>query len=343
MIYIKIIGLFKERDLDMLHFANSSWWYVFIPLTVAVIFFRYFLYKPLTYRYSLVSFIKKSTKFVLLPAYFFLALRFALFGLLLFLVGKPQLVDSKSSIKVEGVDIMMVLDASGSMAGYDDPREMKTRFNNAQQEAIKFIDKRENDQIGYIVFGTYAVVRCPLTLDHDMVKNLITESEPGMMGSSTSLFQGILIAAKSLQYSQSKSKIIIALTDGNPDEQDMKNKDAILEIVKKFGITLYAIGIGKSDMVYMNHPLYGMVQAFSGKANMQLLHAMTAQVGGKAFAAQDARELEQVYDMINKLEKSEYETTLYQRYIDYFMPYLVCALGIALVELFCSSFIWLLL
>lgn len=327
----------------MLHFANSSWWYVFIPLTIVVIFFRYFLYRPLTYRYSLASFIKRSTTRAFLPAYFFLVLRLALFGLLLFLVGKPQLVDSKSSIKVEGVDILMVLDASGSMSGYDDPREMKSRFNTAQQEAIKFIDKRNNDQIGYVIFGTYAVVRCPLTLDHEMVKDLITQSEPGMMGSSTSLFQGILLAAKSLQHSQSKSKIIIALTDGNPDEQDMKNKDAILEIVKKFGITLYAIGIGKSDMVYMNHPLYGMIQAFQGKANMQLLHAITQQVGGKAFAAQDARELEQVYDMINKLEKSEYETTLYQRYIDYFMPHLVCALGIALFELVCSSFVWLVL
>ena len=290
----------------MLHFANSSWWYVFIPLIIVVIFFRCFLYKPVTYRYSLASFLKTSTKFGMVPSYFFLFIRLALLGLLLFLVGKPQLVDSKSSIKVEGVDIMMVLDASGSMAGYDDPREMKTRFNVAQQEAAKFVDKRNNDQIGYIVFGTYAVVRCPLTLDHDMVKNLITESEPGMMGNTTSLFQGILLAAKSLQHSESKSKIIIALTDGNPDEQDMKNKDAILEIVKKFGIKLYAIGIGKSDNVYMNHPLYGMVQVFQGKANMQLLHAITHQVDGKAFAAQDARELEQVYDMINKIEKSEY-------------------------------------
>lgn len=306
-------------------------------------FFRYFLYKPSTYRYSLAAFLKKSSKLAFLPSYFFLTLRFALCALLLFLVGKPQLVDSRSSIKVEGVDIMMVLDASGSMSGYDDPREMKTRFNTAQQEAIKFIGKRVNDQIGYVLFGTYAVMRCPLTLDHQMAQDLITQSEPGMMGSSTSLFQGILLAAKSLQHSEATSKIIIALTDGNPDEQDIKNKDAILEIVKKFGIKLYAIGIGKSDMVYMNHPLYGMIQAFQGKANMQLLHAITQQVGGKAFAAQDARELEQVYDMINKLEKSEYETTLYQRYIDYFMPYLLCALGIALVELFFSTFVWLLL
>ena len=154
-------------------------------------------------------------------------LRLSILFLLLILIAQPQLIDKKSKITVEGIDIMMVLDASGSMSGYDDPREMKSRFNNAQQEAIKFIDKRENDQIGYVVFGTYAVVRCPLTLDHDMVKNLITQSEPGMMGSSTSLFQGILLAAKSLQYSQSKSKIIIALTDGNPDEQDIQNKDAI--------------------------------------------------------------------------------------------------------------------
>jgi len=291
----------------------------------------------------LAGFLKKTVRFGFLPVYFFIAFRLALLGLLLFLVGKPQIVDSRSSVKVEGIDIMMVLDASGSMAGYDDLRDMKTRFNVAQQEALKFIDKRINDQIGYVLFGTYAVARCPLTLDHQMVKDLISQSQPGMMGTSTSLFQGILLAAKSLQHSQSTSKIIIALTDGNPDDQDIKNKDAILEIVKKFGITLYAIGIGKSDMVYINHPLYGMMQAFQGKANMQLLHAITNQVGGKAFAAQDARELEQVYDMINKLEKSEYETTLYQRYIDYFMPYLVAALGIALAELVLSTFVWLVL
>jgi len=327
----------------MLHFANSSWWYVFIPLCIVTILYRYFLYRPLTYRYSLVHFIAQKVRTAAWPFYIFTILRCVLLGLCLFLLGKPQLVDSRSNIKVEGIDIMLVLDASGSMAGSDDPEEMKSRFIIAQQEAVKFIEKRLNDQIGFILFGTYAVVRCPLTLDHVMVKDLIEQSEPGMMGPSTSLFQGILIAAKSLQHSKAKSKIIIALTDGNPDDADMKNKDAILQIVKKFDITLYAIGIGKSDIVYINHPLYGISQAFQGKANMQLLHAITQQIGGKAFAAQDAKELAQVYDTIDRLEKTEYETSLYQRYVDYFMPFLWAAVGIAFSELLLSTFIWLLL
>lgn len=328
----------------MIYFANSQWWYIFIPLFVAGIIYKYIRPRVVTYQFSFASKIFKAASFAWLPSYILYILRFIILLCLLIAIGRPQIVDPQSKVSVDGIDIMMVVDASASMLQvYDDPYDKRTRFAVAQTEAERFIDKRSNDQIGLVLFGMYAVLRCPLTLDHKMVKTMIKNIEPGEYGidfhQSTSLADALLIAGRRMQRSKSDSKVIIVLTDGMPT--DAQRLPDALGILKKFGIKLYAVGIGNQDGAFMHTP-YGDVPIKEANINIELLEEITNHVGGKAFLASNAADLASIYDTINQLEKTEFESYIYQKYYEAGMPFVWIALFLFFVEL-CAAWWWVVL
>ena len=148
-------------------------------------------------------------------------------------LARFQTPDERSKIPVQGVDIMLVLDASQSMIIFDDPQDRRTRWDVARDEALRFIDKRENDPIGLVLFAGVALSRCPLTLDKGILKEILHETTTATIAvPGTVLSRAILTAANRLKKSTAKNKIMIVLTDGEPTGNDTRPELSI-DLAKK--------------------------------------------------------------------------------------------------------------
>ena len=258
------------------------------------------------------------------------------------LIGKPQFVDSKSKTTVDGIDIVLALDVSGSMNCFDDPSDRTSRLAIAKREALDFITKRDNDAIGLVIFGKHAITRCPLTLDKNILKEIISKLEIGQpsqdMPQSTMLSQGIASALRRLQMSKSKSKIIVLLTDGEPSPGDLNPND-IIKIAKELSVKIYTIGIGGDDGGFNVDPIFGLCRV-QAPLNKALLKKIAQETRGRAFEAKNAQDLKKIYNIIDQLEKHSYETEIYNKYHDYFMPILWCTIWLIFIELFMATWIW---
>lgn len=312
--------------------------YWLVPISIAVIWYRLYYYRPIEYRYSLVHLLSldaqqsKSMHQTVL----FLMRSLALATITL-LIAMPRLVDVDSRIPVEGIDIMLVLDVSGSMQQKDDEKDNRTRLDVAKQEAIRFIEKRDNDAIGLVLFANDAFSRVPLTMDKTLLKEIIAGIELGLIQpNGTLLFTGMITAANRLKHSHAKSKIMILLTDGEPTEGDM-NAQTAMEIVRDLGIKVYTIGIGSDEPRYISHPL-GLIPIPG--VNKELLSAIAYQSGGQFFLAKNPSDMRQIYDQINRLETSEQQVPLFGRWYDLAFSLIWGILLLVLSELILETYIW---
>lgn len=257
--------------------------------------------------------------------------------MLALVLAQPRTVDVRSKINVEGIDMMVVLDVSGSMQICDDEHDPRSRLIVAKQEAIKFIEKRIDDPIGLVIFAHGAVSRCPLTLDKKILKEILDDIDIGVIDpAGTVLSLGMMMGANRLKNSASKNKIMIVLTDGTPSVEDVPIENAVA-IAKKLGIKIYTIGIGYDGVRYIADPFRGM-QAVPG-VNKELLHAIAQQTGGRYFEAKHPQDMKKIYEAIDALEKTEYQTHIFTKYNDLYQFFLGGALLLLLVELI-SSLLW---
>lgn len=255
------------------------------------------------------------------------------------LIGKPQLVDYRSHMHVEGIDIVLALDISGSMRFQDYEDDHRPRIEIAKDEAKYFVDKRDNDAIGLVVFGNDAVTRCPLTVDKKIIKEMIDDLHIGLVDpDGTLLCTGLMTAFNRLKQSEATSKIVILLTDGEPSQND-EAPETVIAIAKQLRIKVYTIGIGSEEAGYMFHPLYGQIAA-RPSINKALLHTIATETGGMFFNARNAQEMRTVYTTIDALEKTEYKTDIYNNYYDVFMPLLWIVLLLIGCEIILSSLVW---
>lgn len=256
--------------------------------------------------------------------------------LLALVLAQPRTVDVRSKINVEGIDMMVVLDVSGSMQICDDENDQRSRLMVAKQEAIKFIEKRTDDPIGLVIFAHGAVSRCPLTLDKKILKEILQDIDIGVIDpSGTVLSLGMMMGANRLKNSASKNKIMIVLTDGTPSPEDAPIESAVA-IAKKLGIKIYTIGIGYDGVRYVMDPFRGM-QELPG-VNKVLLNGIAEQTGGRYFEAKQPQDMKNIYETIDALEKTEYQTHIFTKYNDLYQFFLGGALFLLLVELVSSLF-----
>jgi Ca-activated chloride channel homolog len=312
------------------------WTLIFVIFLVSL--YRFYYYKPIVYRYSLAALcdamgfscrgVHKNYQFLL---------RLILLVLLALLAAKPRIVDYQSKLYGEGVDMVLALDVSNSMQFIDDERDPRTRLDIAKQEAIRFIENREQDPIGLVIFGRDVVSRCPVTLDKKILKEIIKDTTIGTVdGRGTLLYTGMLSAANRLKDCKGASKIMIVLTDGAAYEDD-KTREQVVAIAKKLGIKIYTIGIGHDGIIYVQTP-FGP-QPIQG-VNKEDLTYVAENTGGRYFEAKKPQDMKAIYTTIDKLEKSEYETTIFTHFHDIFMPFLCGAALVAVLELLSSTFIW---
>ncbi|MDR3551037.1 MAG: VWA domain-containing protein [Candidatus Babeliales bacterium] len=313
--------------------------YSLVPVIILAMIIRAKWHKMVVYVYPLTSQLIKNNIATNHPyKKIFFILRVAILLLLAFLIAKPQLVDSHSKVNVEGIDMIVSIDVSGSMQIQDDQQDQRSRVEIAKAEAIHFIQKRSNDAIGLVIFGADAVSRCPLTLDKTILKTMVNEIAIGIIPpDGTVLCTALITAINRLKNSKSKSKVIILLTDGEPSQGDIAPQVAI-DAAKSLGIKVYTVGIGSDQARTIRHPLYGLMEL--PRVNSDLLSMIANQTGGKFFMARSAKDMRDIYDTIDTLEKTEIETPVFSSYWDIFVPIVWIIFGLIMFELVLSAFVW---
>lgn len=227
------------------------------------------------------------------------------FGSMVIALAGPRSSDDKVVVSSEGIDIMLVMDLSGSMRGRD---FRPNRLEVSKKVASQFVDQREYDRIGLVLFGEASFTMCPLTVDHKIVLDHIETLRAGMLGNGTAIGMGLSTAVNRLKDSESKSRIVILQTDGE-NSAGYITPEIATEIAKEFGIKIYTIGIGSKRS---RHGL-----------DEELLLKISKETGGRYFRAQNEQMLRQVYETIDQLEKTEIETTVYKKYKQWFRPLVV--------------------
>jgi Ca-activated chloride channel family protein len=312
------------------------------PILLLCALYRLFFYRYPVYSYPLTEILAREKFGIIIPYRKILSfLRFAGLCLLLFLVARPWWVDENSRINIEGVDIIIAMDVSQSMFVFDDLKDRRPRIKVAKDEAIRFIEKRIDDPIGLVLFGKEAVSRCPLTLDKTMLKDIVggVEINEIIDGTETWLGTGLATAINRLRSSKAKSKVVILLTDGEPTGTEKIDPNLAMTLAQQFGVKVYTVGIGNPNGAYIQDPLYG-IQQVRMNLNTSLLQDIAQKTGGKFFRASNPTDMRQIYDTINSLEKTEYESTFYHRYYEAFLAFIWIVLLLIGLELVLRLFWW---
>lgn len=264
-----------------------------------------------------------------------IVLRSSAVALLIVALARPQSFSSGENVTTEGIDIVIALDISGSMISED---FKPNRVEAAKAVAEKFIEERPNDRIGLVVFAREAFTQCPITIDHNVLENLLAKIEPGMVPDGTAIGNGIADAVGRLKDGKAKSKVIILLTDGENNSGEIDPLTAA-EIAKTYGIRVYTIGIGtEGEAPYPVQTPYGIrYQMVPVEIDEGLLKNIAEMTGGEYFRATNNASLDEIYKKIDKLEKSRIEVTSYRNAAELFSGWLDAGLILLLVELALSK------
>jgi Ca-activated chloride channel homolog len=231
--------------------------------------------------------------------------------LIIIAFARPQSSLSRQDISIEGIDIVLAMDVSGSMLARDfDP----DRLEASKEVAMEFIDGRPNDRIGLVIFSGETFTQCPLTSDHSVLKVLFQDIKSGMIEDGTALGDGLATAVNRLKTSKAISKVIILLTDGVSNMGALDPLSAA-EIAKLYGIRIYTIGVGTTGMApYPVQTPFGIqLQPMPVQIDETLLREVSRLTDGKYFRATNTVKLRQIYQEIDKLEKSKIDVTEFRK------------------------------
>jgi Ca-activated chloride channel family protein len=254
-------------------------------------------------------------------------------AMLIVALARPQSGYGDSKQSVEGVDIMLALDISGSMKAED--FKPNNRLHVAKEVIRNFIRGRESDRLGLVVFARRSFTQCPLTTDYDLLVSLLDRVNFGMVEDRTAIGLAIANASNRLKESNAKSKIIILLTDGVNNVDDLNPIDAS-KAAAALGIKIYAIGAGRPGLVDIPvQDAFGGVryQRQESEIDEETLKEIADITGGKFYRAKDEATLREIYDQISKLEKTKIEVQRFYRYNELFGQFLVIGLSLLLAEL----------
>jgi Ca-activated chloride channel family protein len=269
---------------------------------------------------------------------FLAALRWLALAVLIVALAQPRLMKSTTEVKASGVDIVVAFDMSGSMISEDFvvKGQRVNRFNMARAVLGRFIDQRPNDRIGLVLFASQAYIATPLTLDHDFLHENLDRLEIGTIDqNSTAIGDGLGTAINRLRDLKAKSKIVILMTDG---QNNAGKLDPLLaaEAAKSLGVKVYTVGIGLRGEAPMpardmfGRKVYQMVPVDVDEDTLQKIADMT---GGKYYRADNAEKFQQIYDEIDKLEKTEASVKKYTQFDELFPWFIAGGLALLLIEL----------
>ena len=253
------------------------------------------------------------------------AFRVLAMSFLIIVLARPQETNSFQNVSTEGIDIVIALDISGSMLARDFNPD---RLNASKNIATEFISGRPYDRIGLVVFSGESFTQCPLTTDHAVLINLLRDVECGMIEDGTAIGNGLATAINRIKDSEAESKVIILLTDG---VNNMGNITPITaaDLANTFGIRVYTVGVGANGVApYPVQTPFGLrFQNVEVEIDEDMLRNIAAKTGGAYFRATDNDKLTQVYQEIDKLEKSKIEVRQFTRKDEkYLLPAIIAML-----------------
>ena len=258
-------------------------------------------------------------------------LRCLAIALIIFALARPQTSNSFRKETTEGIDIMLALDISGTMLAED---LKPNRLEAAKDVAIQFAMDRPNDNIGLVVFAGESFTQCPLTTDHVALVNLFKGVEYGMIEDGTAIGLGLANAINRIKDSKAKSKVIILLTDGTNNRGDISPITAA-EIAKTFGIRVYTIGAGSSDVAPypFQTPLGIRYQNIPVDIDEEVLQEIASLTGGAYFRATNTKKLGSIYEEIDQMEKTKLQVREFSRKSEDFWPFLLGAFVCLFIEI----------
>lgn len=257
-------------------------------------------------------------------------LRMVLIALLIMVLARPQSTNSWQNSSTEGIDIMLAMDISSSMLAQD---LKPNRLEAAKDVAASFINGRQNDNIGLVVFAAESFTQCPLTTDHTVLLNLFKDIQPGIIQDGTSIGLGLANAVSRIKDSQAKSKVIILLTDGVNNAGEIAPITAS-EIAKTFGVRVYTIGVGtQGEAPYPFQTAFGIqYQNVPVEIDEPTLKQIAATTGGQYFRATDNASLKAIYEEIDQMEKTKISVQEFSKKQEEYMQWALLVLLLLLVE-----------
>lgn len=248
-------------------------------------------------------------------------------------LARPQSKDISSRTKTtKGIDIVMAIDVSSSMLAKDLKPNRLLALKNV---AGNFIKERVNDRIGLVVYSGESFTKTPITSDKAIVLNALSQVNYGLLDDGTAIGMGLATAVNRLKESKAKSKVIILLTDGVNNAGFIEPQTAA-GLAVEFGIKVYTIGLGTNGMA-LTPVAYNPDGSFryglrDVEIDEDLLKTIASETGGKYFRATNNEKLEEIYEEINKLEKTEIEEFKYTQFEERFRPLVLIGLGLILIE-----------
>ncbi|PIB31374.1 aerotolerance regulator BatA [Maribacter sp. 4U21] len=319
--------------LENISFANPDFFWLFLLLPIAIL---WYIFKQkeqnASLRIATINAFGYSSFLPKLKHVLFL-LRLLALAAIIVAMARPQTEDISTRTKTtKGIDIVIAIDVSSSMLAKD---LKPNRLAALKKVAADFIKKRPNDRIGLVAYAGESFTKTPITTDKSIVLGALREITYGQLEDGTAIGMGLATSVNRLKESKAKSKIIILLTDGVNNSGFIEPQTAA-DLAIEFDIKTYTIGLGTNGNALT--PIaynadksfrYGMRQV---EIDEELLQDIAQVTGGKYFRATDNETLEEIYDEINKLEKTEIEEFKYYRYEEKFRPWILIAGALLLLE-----------
>ncbi len=260
-------------------------------------------------------------------------LRVISLSMVIFILARPQSNNRWQNTEVEGIDIMLAMDVSTSMLAMD---LKPNRLEAAKMVAAEFVNGRPNDNIGLTIFAGESFTQCPLTIDHTVMLNMLNSvkcdiAAEGIIEDGTAVGMGIANAITRLKESKAKSKVIILLTDGSNNRGEI-SPEAAAEIAKQFGIRVYTIGVGTNaeDAPY---PYGGQIINMPVEIDEQTLKSIATITDGNYYRATSNSKLKEVYEQIDKLERTKMNVKEFSTREEEYMPFAIALFAALLLEI----------
>ena len=322
--------------MDNIVFKNPEFLWLLLLIPVIIFFMYYFRFNKVS-NLKISSFDNFKTKSFKSKLYPLLnTLRIISIALVIIALSRPQEISNSSRTKTSsGIDIVIAVDISSSMLAQD---LKPNRLEALKSVASEFINDRINDRIGLVIYAGESYTKTPVTSDKEVVINSLTEiSFDGIIDDGTAIGMGLATSVNRLKDSKAKSKVIILLTDG-VNNSGFIDPSTAADLASTYGIKTYTIGLGTNGNARAPVALnpngsfrFGITKV---EIDEDLLNEVADKTGGKYFRATDNRKLEEIYEEINKLEKTEVEEIKYSDIDEKYRPFALLAFVLISLELF---------
>ena len=310
----------------MLRFA-SPWFFLLLLIVPLIVWYRHWRHRsPALASSALFPVADVEPSLALRLQALMPALKYVALVLIIVALARPQWGTERTEVQTEGINIVLALDLSESMAALDFKKkgQVLNRLEAVKGVVDDFVAGRTGDRIGMVVFGSHAYTQLPLTRDYNTIVSMLERLQIGAAGKQTAIGDAIGISVKRLADIKSKSNVIILLTDGQNNTGELSPETAG-EIAREKKIKIYTIGVGTRGKApfLINDALFGQRYVYQQvNIDEDTLTAIAEKSGGLYFRAENLEGLKQIYDTIDKLEKTEVKVDIFADYSEIY-PWLL--------------------